>query len=219
MRQGRKDTWATRHSRALFGLIKPLMVSGTQSFCSSGKANVTCAKPDVDDVRRMILLQGGATNRILLKTTAVFKITWLDGWIRFLGTSTLLALEKCVLSQFPCWWFSSKQFLKAYIGKHRGYSPPLATNAFISKSIHRNNDYDENKNPKPLSWAFLLHSSPDLPFHSPASLPMHTIKKYIYVFIKRDFKDEMPMDKSALVRSGTMYEPHWSNNSISMWCY
>lgn len=136
-RQGRKDTWEKRHGRALFGLIKPLMVSGTRSFCSSGKANVTCAKPDADDVRRMILLQGGATNRILLKTTAVFKITWLDGCIRFLGTSTSLALENCVLSQFPCWWLSPKQFLKAYIGKHKGYLPPLATNAFISKLFTR----------------------------------------------------------------------------------
>lgn len=138
-----KDTWEKRH----VGFTKLWMVSGTRSFCFLSKANVTRAKTDIDDVGRLMLSQGGATNISLLKTTAVFNIPQLDGWIGSLGTSTSLALEHCVLSQFPSWWFSPKQFLKADIGKHKGLFTTSCNKCMYIKTIHRNKGYNEVKTP------------------------------------------------------------------------
>lgn len=119
---------------------------GTWSFCFLGKANAAFPKTD-DDVGRLILLQGRATNISLLKTTDVFSIPQLDGWIGSLETSTSLALEHCVLSQFPSWWFSPKQFLKADIGKHKSLFTTFCNKCMYIKTIHRNKDDNQIKTP------------------------------------------------------------------------
>lgn len=165
-----KDTWEKRH----VGFAKLWMVSGTRSFCFLSKANVTRAKTDIDDVGRLSLSQGGATNISLLKTTAVFNIPQLDGWIGSLGTSTSLALEHCVLSQFPSWWFSPKQFLKADIGKHKGLFTTSCNKCMYIKTIHRNKGYNEVKTPnhsrETASIPLLTYSSTVQLHHSCTSL-------------------------------------------------
>lgn len=68
----------------------------------------------------------------------------------------------------------SQMISKAYTDKHRGFFTTTSKKYFHVKTIHRNNGRDNNRHLEPFSRAFLLSSSSDLFFHSPALLHMHT---------------------------------------------